>query len=101
MYTLASVCEELCIDKCVGLPVGAIKKNATGKGNATKAEMIAYAKLQGFTPVDDNEADALAILFLALRSTNCQKERVLPGPGRERVASPVNSLASETFARLT
>ena len=45
-----------------GIPVGTIKKYWTGKGNASKDEMISAATLKGFAPVDDNEADALAIL---------------------------------------
>lgn len=49
-----------------GVPVGTIKRHATGKGNAGKPEMIAAAKARGFTPIDDNEADALALLFWAL-----------------------------------
>jgi Holliday junction resolvasome RuvABC endonuclease subunit len=71
MYMLAAVCEEFAI-KCIGIPVGTIKKYATGKGNAAKEEMIEFAKSQGFTPVDDNESDALAISFLALKTVNCQ-----------------------------
>ncbi|MDR1235944.1 MAG: crossover junction endodeoxyribonuclease RuvC [Holosporaceae bacterium] len=67
MHTLAAVCEEYGI-KCVGFSVGTIKKFATGKGNATKEEMIAAAKLRGFDPQTDDEADALAILFLALKT---------------------------------
>jgi Holliday junction resolvasome RuvABC endonuclease subunit len=50
----------------IGVGFGAIKKNWTGKGNSDKATMIAVAKAKGFNPVDDNEADALAILALAL-----------------------------------
>ncbi len=49
-----------------GVPVGTIKKHATGKGNAGKAEMIAAAKARGITPVDDNHADALALLDWAM-----------------------------------
>jgi Holliday junction resolvasome RuvABC endonuclease subunit len=49
-----------------GVPVGSIKKHATGKGNAGKAEMIAAAKARGITPVDDNHADALALLDWAM-----------------------------------
>jgi hypothetical protein len=45
-----------------GVPVGTIKKHATGKGNASKEEMIAWAQGKGWAPGDDNEADALAIL---------------------------------------
>lgn len=46
------------------VPVGEIKKSFTGKGNAKKDEMIAEAKRRGFSPGDDNEADAIAILVL-------------------------------------
>ena len=49
-----------------GVPVGTIKKHATGKGNASKAEMIAAAKARGHDPVDDNHADALALLDWAM-----------------------------------
>lgn len=49
-----------------GVPVGTIKKHATGKGNARKSEMIAIAQARGFNPADDNEADALCLLFCAL-----------------------------------
>lgn len=51
-----------------GVPVGTIKRHWTGKGNAPKAAMIAAARVRGFAPVDDNEADALAILFWALET---------------------------------
>ena len=47
-----------------GVPVGSIKKHATGKGNANKDLMIAAAVARGFTPCDDNEADALALLHM-------------------------------------
>jgi hypothetical protein len=45
-----------------GVPVGTIKRHATGKGNADKASVIAAVKALGFAPADDNEADALALL---------------------------------------
>ena len=45
-----------------GVPVGTIKRHATGKGNADKAAMIAAARAKGYSPGDDNEADALALL---------------------------------------
>jgi Holliday junction resolvasome RuvABC endonuclease subunit len=67
MYILAMVCEERHV-KCIGIPVGTIKKFMTGKGNATKEEMMMAARSRGFNPIDDNEADALAILFLALKT---------------------------------
>ena len=46
-----------------GVPVGEIKKHATGKGNADKGAMIAAAKARGHQPGDDNEADAIAIAY--------------------------------------
>lgn len=49
-----------------GVPVGTIKKHATGKGNADKASMVAAARARGHNPTDDNEADALALLHWAL-----------------------------------
>ncbi|MBB6160140.1 crossover junction endodeoxyribonuclease RuvC [Bartonella doshiae] len=47
-----------------GIPVGTIKKATTGKGNASKEEMIKAVRTKGHNPKDDNEADALAILYL-------------------------------------
>lgn len=49
-----------------GVPVGTIKKHATGKGNASKQAMIASARAQGHRPFDDNEADAIALLRWAI-----------------------------------
>lgn len=46
-----------------GIPVGTIKKFATGKGNADKEKMIAAAKAKwpAIVTTDDNTADALWI----------------------------------------
>lgn len=49
-----------------GVPVGTIKRHATGKGNAGKDAVIAAMRAKGFDPEDDNEADALAILSWAI-----------------------------------
>ena len=51
-----------------GVPVGTIKKHATGKGNAPKQAMIDAAHKHGFSPADDNEADAIAILLWAIET---------------------------------
>jgi hypothetical protein len=51
-----------------GVPVGTIKRHATGKGNASKEAMIAAACARGYSPADDNEADAIAILHWALET---------------------------------
>ena len=65
LATLTAWCEHHNIPY-QGVPVGTIKKHATGKGNASKDEMIASVQFRGHTPVDDNEADALALLHWAL-----------------------------------
>ena len=67
MATLTSWCEHHAIPY-QGVPVGTIKKHATGKGNAGKAEMVAAAHSRGHTPADDNEADALALLHWAIET---------------------------------
>lgn len=51
-----------------GVPVGQIKKNFTGNGSAPKEMMIAEAVKRGFSPADDNEADAIAIFDWVLKN---------------------------------
>jgi len=51
-----------------GVPVGTIKRHATGKGNANKDAMMAAARSRGFSPTDDNEADAIALLLWAIET---------------------------------
>lgn len=65
LATLTAWCEHHGIPY-QGVPVGTIKKHATGKGNAGKDEMMAAMRARGFAPEDDNEADALAILVWAI-----------------------------------
>ncbi|WP_168464967.1 crossover junction endodeoxyribonuclease RuvC [Wolbachia endosymbiont of Ctenocephalides felis wCfeT] len=48
-----------------GVPVKTIKRFIAGKGNASKNEVIQAVQDRGFCPVDDNEADALALMFWA------------------------------------
>jgi Holliday junction resolvasome RuvABC endonuclease subunit len=45
------------------VPVGTWKKVLTGKGNASKDEVIAAVTAKGFDPIDHNQADALGILL--------------------------------------
>lgn len=61
---IQSVCEERAIPY-KGIPVGTIKKHATGKGNADKTAMLAAAATRWPEHhfADDNEADAR---FIAL-----------------------------------
>ena len=66
-----AILEVWCEQKSIayqGVPVGTIKRHATGKGNAPKEAMIAAARARGFSPADDNEADAIAILHWAIET---------------------------------
>ena len=57
-----------------GVPVGTIKKHATGKGNAGKDEVTASVTARGHAPGDDNEADALALLHWAIAQHDLERE---------------------------
>jgi Holliday junction resolvasome RuvABC endonuclease subunit len=61
MAVLTSWCEKNEVPY-QGVPVGTIKKSFTGNGNAGKNLMIAECVRRGFKPIDDNEADAIALL---------------------------------------
>jgi len=67
LATLTAWCEHHQIPY-QGVPVGTIKKHATGKGNASKDEMVASIRSRGHQPADDNEADALALLHWAIET---------------------------------
>ena len=67
MATLTTWCEHRNIPY-QGVPVGTIKKHATGKGNAGKDEVIAAMRVKGHPVSDDNEADALALLHWAIET---------------------------------
>ena len=68
LATLTAWCEQEAIPY-EGVPVGTIKRYATGRGNADKAAMIAAIQARGFRPSDDNEADAIALLLWATDTT--------------------------------
>ena len=59
-----------------GIPVGTIKRFITGKGNASKLEVIEGVKALGYRPIDDNEADALSLLHLAMQKDSSAKKRI-------------------------
>jgi Holliday junction resolvasome RuvABC endonuclease subunit len=63
-----------------GVPVGVIKKHATGKGNAPKEAMIKAMRDKGHSPKDDNEADALAILYWLKDHATPRPARIRPAP---------------------
>jgi Holliday junction resolvasome RuvABC endonuclease subunit len=73
LATLTAWCEHHQIPY-QGVPVGTIKKHATGKGNAGKDEVIAAIRARGHAPSDDNEADALALLHWAIAQHDLKRE---------------------------
>lgn len=58
-----------------GVPVGTIKKFATGNGNASKLAMVEAMEKRGHKLQDDNEADALALLYWRLEAANTNEQR--------------------------
>jgi Holliday junction resolvasome RuvABC endonuclease subunit len=73
LATLTAWCEHHQIPY-QGVPVGTIKRHATGKGNAGKDEVIASVTARGHAPSDDNEADALALLHWAIAQHDLEQE---------------------------
>jgi Holliday junction resolvasome RuvABC endonuclease subunit len=73
LATLTAWCERHQIPYS-GVPVGTIKRHATGKGNSDKAAVIAAMKALGYQPTDDNEADALALLCWAIEQDAVEAE---------------------------
>lgn len=66
LATLTSWCEDHNLPY-QGVPVSHIKLHATGKGNASKQDVIKAMESIGYHPKDDNEADALALLQLKIK----------------------------------
>ena len=104
MYMLASVCFQQKIP-CISFSVQAIKKFITRKGNATKDEMIAATKQKGFNPETDDEADAIAIMLLALKDVINNDKKTNKSPsgsfqslGESGRQHPIISLASDFFS---
>lgn len=62
---------------CHGYSERDIKEAATGKTTATKPQMIASARLQwpDQSIIDDNQADALWLLYLAATKLDCAVEK--------------------------
>ena len=74
LATLTAWCEHHQIPY-QGVPVGTIKRHVTGKGNASKGEVIAAMRARGHAVTDDNEADALAILHWAMEHAGIGSEQ--------------------------
>ncbi|WP_264376216.1 MULTISPECIES: RuvC family protein [unclassified Wolbachia] len=62
---LSAWCEENHIPY-QSVPVKTIKRFITGKGNASKSEVIEAIREKSFSPRDDNQADALALMFYVM-----------------------------------
>lgn len=77
LATLTAWCEHHGIPYS-GVPVGVIKKHATGRGNADKAAMLDAVRALGHDPQDDNEADALALLACVLSAARTQQAERTP-----------------------
>ena len=93
LATLTAWCEHHQIPYS-GVPVGTIKRHATGKGNANKEQVIAAMCALGHRPGDDNEADALALLTFAasLAEHGSVAEIATPGDGAALVrATPMST----------
>lgn len=79
-----------------GFGVSTIKKRFAGHGKATKGDMIDQCRKLGFSPVDDNEADAIALLHVALdrcpiltpSGASPKKRRPKPQPETPAGANP-------------
>jgi len=54
-----------------GVAVKTIKHSITGKGNASKDDVIEAVRKRGCSPKDDNEADALALIFYIMDFLQC------------------------------
>ena len=67
LATLTAWCEQREI-AYQGVPVSTIKRHVAAKGNADKATVMAAVRARGFSPADDNEADAIAILLWAMET---------------------------------
>jgi len=60
-----------------------VKVYATGKGNASKDDVVSAARTHGFAPKNDNEADAVWILTMML---DAYRKPIVRMPDRNRAA---------------
>lgn len=81
MATLTAWCEANNVPY-EGIPVQTIKKHVTGKGNASKEDVIKAMKAKGHAVKDDNEADALALLYYVLTYATARPSDQRSAPDR-------------------
>lgn len=65
LAVLSAWCEEHHVPY-KGVNVKTIKRFITGKGNASKSEVIEAIREKGFAPRNDNKGDALALMFYVM-----------------------------------
>ena len=68
------------------------KNSPPGNGNASKRAMVEAMKQRGHKPRDDNEADALALLYWRLEQTSL--EGATPKDPRTETINEVQQAAS-------
>ena len=72
LYGLTTRIDEACSVNGIdykAVHIGTLKKFATGKGNASKDEMMAVARQRmGREPIDDNESDSYLLLEYAIKN---------------------------------
>ena len=71
----------------VAVPAGTLKKDWTGNGHASKEDMVNHARKLGWVPVDDNHADAIALLAYYEVHHEQRPRRV---PGYEKSTAPAD-----------
>jgi Holliday junction resolvasome RuvABC endonuclease subunit len=86
-----------------GYAVGTIKKQFAGSGKASKQDMIdAAIRTLGIYPADDNEADALAVMTLALSVRISDKNKTQCTPPQTPLSKKSSSpTASQTRRSLS
>lgn len=63
-----AIIQLFCAENCLGsrgIYTGTLKKFVTGRGNASKDEIVAAIKVRGFNPQSHDEADAIGIALWA------------------------------------
>lgn len=66
LATVAELFASDCSIRFAEVHSSTLKKHATGRGDATKEQVMAAARLRGLEPIDDNHADAVWLLDYAI-----------------------------------
>jgi crossover junction endodeoxyribonuclease RuvC len=83
LMAIAGLTEMICAQiglSCREANLSTVKKFWTGDGRADKAAMMKMARVYGFEPADDNQADALALFHYAGHILAPKGSRAALGP---------------------